>query len=303
MANIPPTKSGKIPFREWETAYEIFGDIEKSPYPPLVVLHGGPGATYRYLLPIAGITEKYNVPVIFYDQLGCGESTHLLDMDKEFWSVDLFMDELNNLLNKLGIQDSYSLLGNSWGGMLGSAHAVQQPKGLKKLVLACTLPATHLWSESCKRLRALMPDDGGAKLEKHEADGTTDSPEYEQLSEWFDSHHGCRIRPLPPCVTLTYEYLGKNHVVNDAMFGPKDTDPTGNLFGWTIIDELHKINVPTMVCHGAYDPADDIVVKPFLDNIPTVKKYFKFPESSHMPQVEQTDLYVKQVGEFLAGEV
>ncbi|EJU04093.1 proline imino-peptidase [Dacryopinax primogenitus] len=294
------TRTGNIPFREWETHYEIFGDLEKSSHPPLVVLHGGPGATYRYLLPIAGITEKFGIPVIFYDQLGCGESTHLLDQPKEFWSVDLFLEELDNVLEKLGIKDNYYLLGNSWGGMLGSQHAVAKPKGLKKLVLACTLPKTRMWADSCMRLRAAMPDDGGAKLEKHETEGTTDSAEYEQLSEWFDSHHGCRVRPLPEVVRATYEYLGKNHVVNDAMFGPKDTDPTGNIKDWSIIDRLHDIEAPTMVCHGAYDPADDIVVKPFLDNIPHVTKYFKFPNSSHMPQVEETELYVKEVGEWLA---
>jgi len=291
--------SGKIPFRTYETAYRIFGDIKKSAHPPLVVLHGGPGAPYRYLLPIAGIAERYGIPVVFYDQIGCGESTQLRDAPNEFWTVELFLEELDNLLEKLEIKDNYYLLGNSWGGMLGSEHAVRQPKGMKKLVLACTLPATHLWAESCQRLRDQMPDEYGRKLAKHEDEGTVLSEEYEKISEYFDSHHGCRIRPLPDCVQETYVFMGNNHVVSDAMFGPKDTDPSGNLKGWTVVDRLHDINVPTMVCHGNYDPADDIVIKPFLDNIPTIKKYHKFLESSHMPQVEETDAYVKEVGDFL----
>jgi pimeloyl-ACP methyl ester carboxylesterase len=73
-----------------------------------------------------------------YDQLGCGRSTHLPEKKGhvEFWTVKLFLAELDNLLTHLGIQGDYDLFGHSWGGMLGSEHAVLHPKGLKKLILA-----------------------------------------------------------------------------------------------------------------------------------------------------------------------
>jgi len=295
---MPSTRTGKIPFRTYETYYEIFGDIENSPHPPLVVLHGGPAGTHSYMVPIAQLTERYNIPVVFYDQLGCGASSQPLDVPKEFWTIELFLDELDNVVDKLKIKDSYYLLGSSWGGVLAASHAIRKPKGLKKLILACTFPAMHMWTEGLMRARAQMPGDGGAKLEKHEREGTTDSAEYEELGEWFDSHYGCRVRPLPHGVRVSYEEMMKGPV-NNALFGPNDLEVTGNLKGWTIIDQLHEINVPTMVCHGAYDPVDDIVVKTFLDNIPHVDKYFKFPESSHVPHCEETDLYVKEVGDFL----
>lgn len=72
-----------------------------------------------------------------YDQLGCGRSTHLphLRGNTDFWTVDLFLRELENLVEKLGVED-YDLLGQSWGGMLGSEHAIRQPKGLKKLIIS-----------------------------------------------------------------------------------------------------------------------------------------------------------------------
>ena len=50
--------------------------------------------------------------------------------------MELFLSELDNLLKHLGIQDDYDLLGQSWGGKLGSEHAALQPRGLKKLILA-----------------------------------------------------------------------------------------------------------------------------------------------------------------------
>ncbi|MDP1293891.1 alpha/beta fold hydrolase, partial [Klebsiella variicola] len=69
--------------------------------------------------------------VINYDQLGNGRSTHLPDKDPSFWTVGLFLEELNNLLQHLEISDNYAILGQSWGGMLGSEHAILQPKGLR----------------------------------------------------------------------------------------------------------------------------------------------------------------------------
>jgi hypothetical protein len=46
------------------------------------------------------MTADYGIPVILYDQVGCGQSMLLPEMmgDTSFWTVDLFMEELENLL-------------------------------------------------------------------------------------------------------------------------------------------------------------------------------------------------------------
>jgi len=56
------------------------------------------------------------IPIVFYDQLGNGESSHCPGVPKEFWTPELFMDELDNLLQSLGIYDDFDLIGHSWGG-------------------------------------------------------------------------------------------------------------------------------------------------------------------------------------------
>ena len=83
------------------------------------------------------MTANTSTPVIVYDQLGCGKSTHLPSQPepKKFWTPKLFLDELDNLVEKLGIE-KYDVLGQSWGGMLGAMHAINRPKGLRKLIIA-----------------------------------------------------------------------------------------------------------------------------------------------------------------------
>jgi L-proline amide hydrolase len=73
-----------------------------------------------------------------YDQIGCGRSTHLPEKkgDMDFWTMSLFLSELDNLLSHLEIQGNYSLFGQSWGGSIAAEHAILHPKGLKKLIIA-----------------------------------------------------------------------------------------------------------------------------------------------------------------------
>jgi len=112
---------GLAPFREWQTWYRVTGDLS-SDKTPLVVAHGGPGCTHDYVLALARLADDGR-PVVHYDQLGGGRSTHLPDRGGDFWTVDLFLEELENLLVTLGINDRYFLLGQSWGGMLSTASA------------------------------------------------------------------------------------------------------------------------------------------------------------------------------------
>jgi pimeloyl-ACP methyl ester carboxylesterase len=100
---------------------------------------------YNYLLSLQDLTAKFNIPEILYDQLGCGNSAHLKEKngDESFWTVKLFIVELNNLIKHLGLS-SYDVFGNSWGGMLAAEFGLTQPKGLNKLIIADP-PASMLW--------------------------------------------------------------------------------------------------------------------------------------------------------------
>jgi len=80
---------------------------------PLVVAHGGPGCTHDYVLALAQLAERGR-PVVHYDQLGGGRSTHMPEKGGDFWTVELFLEELENLLVYLGLNDRYFLLGQSW---------------------------------------------------------------------------------------------------------------------------------------------------------------------------------------------
>ena len=144
-----------------KTWYKVFGDLKTSARRPLVILHGGPGVVHNYLLSLTDLTSSHGIPVIFYDQLGNGKSAHLPEKsgDASFWTEELFLTELKQLLEHLGVQNNFDLLGHSWGGMLGARFAISHPPGLKRLIIASAPASMKLWVEATNHLRSQLPAD------------------------------------------------------------------------------------------------------------------------------------------------
>ena len=279
-----------------ETWYRVDGDLHNG-LTPLVLLHGGPGAAHNYLIPIAELVRPTGRAVVLYDQIGCGLSTHLIDAPKKFWTPELFMEELQLLVEHLGISDNYALLGQSWGGMLGMQFASKKPSGLQALVVADSPAGMKIWVSEANKLRALLPAQVEATLQMHEAAGTTDSPEYLAAMDVFYERHVCRI-PMPPDVLASFAQLNAEPTVYHTMNGPSEFYCIGSLKDWDIHDELHNISVPTLLVSGAYDEATPAMVQEIHRRIPDVL-WELFPSSSHMPHVEEPERFAQVVNSFL----
>jgi L-proline amide hydrolase len=288
---------GFAPFREWQTWYRITGD-PASGKPPLVLLHGGPGATHDYLDSLQDLASTGRA-VVHYDQLGCGLSSHLPEKGADFWTPALFIDELNNLLQYLGfVEKGYDVLGQSWGGMLGAEFAVTHPAGLRKLIIANSPASMVTWVEQANILRAALPAEVQATLLSHEAAGTTASPEYEQAVGVFYARHLCRVEPMPDYVLRSFAQIAQDPTVYPTMNGPSEFYVVGTLKSWSIVDRLGRVAVPTLLISGAHDEATLACVEPYLRGIRDVRWHI-FGNSSHMPHVEEKAEYISVVSSFL----
>jgi L-proline amide hydrolase len=295
---IPEANStGTLSFRDWQTWYRITGDLETASKTPVVILHGGPGATHNYTLRMARLSEQ-GWPVIHYDQLGAGLSTHLPHKGADFWTVDLFLEELDNLLDGLGVRGNYHLIGQSWGGMLGAEHAIRTPAGLRSFVIADSPASMDLWVSEANRLRESLPREVQEVLLKHEEAGTTDSSEYAEAEKVFYDRHVCRVVPNPPEVAQSFANIAEDPTVYHTMNGPSEFHVIGTLRDWSVVDRVKGIAAPTLLVSGAYDEATPATMQPFMDDIPDVR-WEMFPQSSHMPHVEEEERFLTVVGGFL----
>lgn len=287
---------GRAPFRGYETWYRVSGDLGSGKL-PVVILHGGPGVAHNYV-DAYRLLARDGRAVIHYDQLGCGNSTLLPEKGAEFWTPQLFIYELENLVDHLGIRGGFHVLGQSWGGMLGAEYAVLQPAGLASLTIANSPASMKLWVEEANRLRADLPQDVQDTLTRHETAGTTDHADYQAATMVFYERHVCRVVPFPPEVTASFEQAARNPTVYTLMNGPNEFHVIGTLKTWSVIDRLSAIDVSTLIISGRYDEATPATVQPFKDGIRGAR-WEIFEQSSHMPHVEEQADCMRVVGDFL----
>ncbi|MBY3046934.1 proline iminopeptidase-family hydrolase [Rhizobium leguminosarum] len=292
------TKEAYLPFRDYRTWYRVTGSLESGKL-PLVVAHGGPGCTHDYVDSFKDIAALDGRPVIHYDQLGNGNSTRLPEKGPDFWTVGLFLEELDTLLSHLGIRDRYAFLGQSWGGMLGAEHAVRQPQGLKALVIANSPANMHTWVSEANRLRQELPKEVQDTLLKHELAGSLTDPDYIAASRVFYDRHVCRVVPWPPEVARTFAIMDEDNTVYRNMNGPTEFHVIGTMKDWTIENRLDRIEAPTLLISGKYDEATPLVVRPYLERVPGCE-WVLFEYSSHMPHVEEKQLCLATVSGFLS---
>jgi proline-specific peptidase len=304
------TSEGSLSFvhggETFSTYYKIFGDLTNKTRTPLIALHGGPGLVCDYLVPLADLAEKASIPVILYDQIGNGKSTHLKEKPAEFWTIDLFIDELINLTKQLKIDDAFDLLGHSWGGVLATEFEVRRgPAGLRHLVLSDSLASGALWGAATMRLLQKFPKD----VQEGMAGGMKNPSAFISALKVFQAAHVCTLKPVPAEVSYTLDCVfgekGDPTVagapcVNFLHEFDQSTDHRSRIMkNWSIIDRLHEIRVPAFVINGRADQAQDDVVEPFFNNIPKAK-WVTFEQSSHMPFWEERERYMNLVDKFLA---
>ena len=97
---------------------------------PVVILHGGPGATHHYFHPHFTRAKDF-LRIIYYDQRGCGMSQY---EKGEGYSLEQAVDDLDKLRGALQIC-KWIVLGHSYGGTLAQCYAIKYPQSVSGLVL------------------------------------------------------------------------------------------------------------------------------------------------------------------------
>ena len=280
---------GYVDFRGHRTWYRVVGD--RTSGVPLLALHGGPGSTHHYFAPLERLANER--PVVVYDQLGCGGSDRPDDVE---WSVALFRDEVAAVREELRLERIH-LLGTSWGGMLALEHVLSGAAGIRGLVLSSTLASAPQWAAEQKRLRDALPPDVVAALDRLEAAGAYEDPEYERAEQvLYDRHFYRGPKPRPELERMRAERAPD---VYRAMWGPNEWTLTGDVRDWDVRDRLPEIDVPTLVVRGRHDMCIDAVAAKLLEGIRDVREVV-LEHSSHTPVLEETERYLEVVSAFLA---
>ena len=258
---------------------------------PLVVVHGGPGYPHDYLEPLGDLADEHTV--IFYDQLGCGNSER--PANRALWTVNGFTQELQTVITALKL-DTYFVLGQSWGATLAVSHALNKPKGLKGIILANPYISSPHWEKDAARLiRKLSWRDRWALWRSKV--GTT---AFEVAKQHYYDRFVYGMKDLPEPCNRSGEKM--NTGMYRYMWGPTEFIITGTLKNFNLVPRLNEISLPTLFLCGRYDEATPEACGYFASLMQNAKVKI-LENSAHHAHWTQRQEYLAIVREFIGAQL
>jgi proline iminopeptidase len=260
----------------------------------LLLLHGGPGADHCYFECFESFLPQNGIEFYYYDQLDSTNSDK--PGDPKLWTIERFRDEVEAVRKGLGLEQFY-LLGHSWGGMLAIEYALAYPQHLKGLVISDMTAGIESYEKYVATLRAALPADVIATLDKYEKAGNYDAPEYQKVMlEQVYSRHLCRLEPWPEPLERSFRNL--NQKIYNYLQGPNEFLVTGTFKNWNRWPDLPRIQTRTLVMGAKYDEMSTDDLRKMATLMPNARAWIS-DKGSHMAMYDDQVPYFWELLTFL----
>lgn len=280
------SSGSRISVEGGEVWFRVVGDGSGT---PLLAVHGVPGSNSQYLKVLEALGDER--PVIFYDQLGGGQSDR--PSDAGLWTLKRFVKELGAVRAALGLSRVH-LLGHSWGGMLAVDHAKAEPVGVISLVLSSVPLSIRRYVSDIRLLRDRLPDRTLEVLLQQERGETIDAAAYEDGVLAFRQRHTLVGTTWPAEFT---ELLGSiNPEVFVAIWGADPFDCTGVVRDY--YRDLSSFDIPLLLTVGAHDATTPAAAEDYRRSAKRAQLHV-LQNSAHMAMLEEPEQYSSIVRQFL----
>ena len=282
---------GYMPYLGYQTYYRIVGERKDNGKAPLICLHGGPGSTHNYYEVLDNVADEDDRMIVMYDQIGCGNS--YLDGHPELWNQKVWLDELDALRKHLGL-DVCHIIGQSWGGMMQIAYAIDyKPEGVKSFIISSGHASSSMWEREGLRRIKMMPQDMQDAINHALETGDFTGEAYDAaVAEYMDRYCNYWLgEDVPECCKRPKKSGSESYVEG---WGPNEFAPTGSLRDFEYIDRLGEIEIPSLICSGISDLCSPLVAKTMADGIPN-SKWILWERARHTCFVDRHDDYCKEL--------
>jgi len=271
---------------------------------PLVVVHGGPGASHDYFLPYLLPLARHN-RLVFIDERGSGRSEKLEDVSK--YTVEAMAEDVEAVRKALAL-GKISLLGHSYGGVVAQAYAFKYQGNLSHLVLCSTFHSTKALNEVFRQMKAKMPAELRVRIDAMEAKGLYGhGKDYEKnrytdeymIAAWGEGYFPYLYQNRPdPNYNPVANGIMSWDLYREMWGSHGEFVVDGNLVSVEYADRLGTIKVPTLITVGDNDETDPSIARDMHARIPGSKLVI-LPKSGHMTFVDQPGMFNRAVDEFL----
>jgi proline iminopeptidase len=279
--------------------YTAFGKGE-----PLLILHGGPGASHDYFLPYLLPLARKN-RLIFIDERGSGRSQKT--ENTSVYTVENMVEDVEAVRKELDL-GKISLLGHSCGGVLALAYALKYQENLSHLILCSTFHSTKKMNEVLKNIKDNMAPELRQRIDNMEKEGLYGHGlDYEKnrytsgymTAAWGEGYFPYLYQNHPD---PNYDPVANGNMAWDVyreMWGSNgEYIIDGNLTSVEYGDRLSTIKVPALITAGDNDECNPSLSREMNEKI-AGSKLVILPKSGHMTFVDQPELFISAVDDFL----
>lgn len=252
--------------------------------PPVVVLHGGPGAHHDYLLPGFDLLGNGR-ELIYYDQRGGGQSPVGREVPVGWREQVADLEVLRGLWGL----DRLALLGYSWGAMLAMLYAIEHPDRIDRLALVSPAPASKEERAEFDRrfqARTMTPELQARRAELRASGLRERDPEAHAKKLFALAVAGYFHEPDRSEELIGFRVTERTQKEIWASLGDFDVRPA-----------LRRLTLPALVVHGDDDPIPWQTAKATADALHGA--FHLLTHCGHVPQVEAPDQLVAAVDPFL----
>jgi proline iminopeptidase len=263
----------------------------------VLLLHGGPAMTHEYMECFESFFPKEGFEFYEYDQLGSYYSDQ--PTDSSLWTIDHFVDEVEQVRKALGLnKDNFFLLGNSWGGMLAMEYALKYQDNLKGLLVCNMMASCPDYGKYANNVLAKQMDTAVLKeIRALEAKKDFANPRYmELLIPNFYNQHLCRLKEWPDGFNRSMKHA--NNTIYTMMQGPSEFGVGGRLVNWDIKNRLKEIKTPTLMVGAKYDTMDPEAMEAQSKMVQN-GKYLYCPNGSHLSMWDDQQVFMNGVIKFI----
>jgi proline iminopeptidase len=252
--------------------------------PPVVVLHGGPGAHHDYLLPGFDVLDDGH-ELIYYDQRGGGRSPVSRETPVG-WQEHVA--DLEALPQQWGLE-RMTLAGYSWGGLLAMLYAIHFPASVERLALISAAPTWRAARDEFERRfseRNMTPELQAARLALRNSGLREEDPA------------GYALRTFELAVAGYFHDPAKAHSLTPFRVTERTRAEVWNSLGvFDLRPQLKQLEIPALVFHGDDDPIPWEVAQKTAQCLQA--EFYLAKECGHVPYVEAFGEFASVVGAFL----
>ncbi len=268
-----------------------FKRVGGGPGLPLLAIHGGPGLPHNYLRSLERLADEREV--IFWDQLGCGNSK--CPSDNKLWTMERSVAEMDAVVRALDL-NRFHIFGNSWGGMLAQQYVLDVTSGAASVTISNSIASIPQFTDMVSRLKSDLDPSTRSAIDRHEAAGTTFSAEYQAAVRTWNETYLCRVRPWPADLEDAFRNMGTE--IFETMFGASDFHIVGTIRSWDVFDRLPEITLPALILAGRFDECRPDHMWEMHQRI-AGSRFELFEGSAHMPFIEEPERFDHVMRDFL----